>query len=161
MELPPGLKLILYKPAERLTLGEIHKSPETWWQAENRLPWTGRLRCGESLQLAKSAGLLSGQARLLQGTIDGVVRDRSSDLLVQLPEQIADPPAHHAVHHGYRAVIDEPGQTKRALCVLPSLAASSEEAPSSTTAIGSGQRTYAASFVPSPFRSPWLQSLSR
>ena len=50
------------------------------------------------------------EAQVLQGAIDGVVRHREPELVMQPHDQIAGPPAHHAVDRRDRAFVHEPAE---------------------------------------------------
>ena len=51
-----------------------------------------------------------GIAKLPEGTIDRVVRDRDAELLVKAHDEIARPPAHDAVDRRYRTFLNDPCQ---------------------------------------------------
>src|SRR5262249_1891769 len=117
------------------------------------------------------------EAQLLEGAIDRVVRHRESELLIQPRDEIARPPAHHAMARRDRTLLYDAGEkglvpgvelgrhsrrrdideTVRSLLVEPDhpvpqsmppiVAASSREAPSSTAAIANSRRACAASFA--------------
>jgi hypothetical protein len=50
------------------------------------------------------------EAQVLQGTIDGVVRHRDPELLMQPHDQVAPAPAHHTMDRRDRALMDDPGE---------------------------------------------------
>ena len=50
------------------------------------------------------------EAQVIQGAIDGVVRHREPELLMQPHDQIAGPPAHHAVDRRDRALVYDPAE---------------------------------------------------
>ena len=52
------------------------------------------------------------EAQVFESTIDGVIRDRDAELLVQPHDQIAGPPPHHAVDRRDRAFLHEPGEER-------------------------------------------------
>ena len=55
------------------------------------------------------------EAQVLQGAVNGIVRHREAELLVQPHHQIARPPAHHAVNRCDGALLHEPGQKRPVL----------------------------------------------
>ena len=57
------------------------------------------------------------EAQVLQGTIDRVVRYREPKFLVQPHDQIACPPAHHAVDRGNWALLYGSGEKGLVLLV--------------------------------------------
>ena len=52
------------------------------------------------------------EPQILKRTIDGVVRHRELELLVQLHDQIAGPPSHHAVDRRNGAFLHDPTQKR-------------------------------------------------
>src|SRR5262245_28467845 len=50
------------------------------------------------------------EAQLLEVAIDGIVRHRESELLIQSHDEIARPPAHHAMDRSDRALLYEAGE---------------------------------------------------
>ena len=50
------------------------------------------------------------EAQVLQGAIDRVVRHREPELLMQPHDQIARPPANHAVDRRDRTLLHDPGE---------------------------------------------------
>ena len=55
------------------------------------------------------------EAQLLQGAVDRIVGYRDAELLMQLHDQIARPPAHHAVHCRDRTGLDDVGEERLVL----------------------------------------------
>src|SRR5262249_35092565 len=50
------------------------------------------------------------EAQVLEGAIDRIVRHRESDILIPPHDQIAGPPAHHAMDRRDRTLIYDPGE---------------------------------------------------
>ena len=50
------------------------------------------------------------EAQVLEGAIDRIVRHREPKLLMQPHDQIARPPAHHAMDRSDRALLYDPGE---------------------------------------------------
>ncbi len=57
------------------------------------------------------------EAQVLQGAIDRIVRYREPKLLMQPHDQIACPPAHHAVDRGNWALFHDSGEKGPVLLV--------------------------------------------
>src|SRR5215203_6328912 len=55
------------------------------------------------------------EAQLLQGAVDRIIGHRDSELLMQLHDQIARPPAHHAVDCRDRTGLDDVGEERLVL----------------------------------------------
>src|SRR6185312_16839031 len=57
-----------------------------------------RLHSFGILLVGPGPGAHMREAQVLQGPVDGIVRDREAEFLVEPHDQITGPPSHHTVH---------------------------------------------------------------